>query len=61
MTTAPARPPLSMLQVLVCGAAIVTISMGIRHGFGLALAAGFAACRRPALMVDLANQLWNCF
>jgi MFS family permease len=27
--------PLSMTQVLVCGAAIVTMSMGIRHGFGL--------------------------
>lgn len=27
--------PLSLLQVLVCGAAIVTLSMGIRHGFGL--------------------------
>jgi MFS family permease len=26
---------LSMKQVLVCGAAIVTVSMGIRHGFGL--------------------------
>src|SRR4051812_19065681 len=26
---------LSMVQVLVCGAAIVTLSMGIRHGFGL--------------------------
>jgi predicted MFS family arabinose efflux permease len=26
---------LSMTQVLVCGAAIVTLSMGIRHGFGL--------------------------
>lgn len=26
---------LSMTQVLVCGAAIVTVSMGIRHGFGL--------------------------
>src|SRR4051794_24638069 len=26
---------LSMRQVLVCGAAIVTLSMGIRHGFGL--------------------------
>ena len=24
-----------MVQVLVCGAAIVTLSMGIRHGFGL--------------------------
>ncbi|HEY0419931.1 MAG TPA: MFS transporter [Acetobacteraceae bacterium] len=26
---------LSMRQVLACGAAIVTLSMGIRHGFGL--------------------------
>jgi MFS family permease len=26
---------LSMVQVLACGAAIVTLSMGIRHGFGL--------------------------
>lgn len=28
-------PTLSMAQVLLCGAAIVTLSMGIRHGFGL--------------------------
>lgn len=28
-------PKLSMLQVLICGATIVTLSMGIRHGFGL--------------------------
>ncbi len=27
--------PLSMWQVLSCGATIVTLSMGIRHGFGL--------------------------
>lgn len=27
--------PLSIAQVLVCGATIVTLSMGIRHGFGL--------------------------
>ena len=27
--------PLSLTQVLACGAAIVTLSMGIRHGFGL--------------------------
>ncbi len=27
--------PLSITQVLVCGATIVTLSMGIRHGFGL--------------------------
>jgi predicted MFS family arabinose efflux permease len=29
------RSPLSMKQVLLCGAMIVTLSMGIRHGFGL--------------------------
>lgn len=29
------RKTLSMTQVLMCGAAIVTLSMGIRHGFGL--------------------------
>ena len=27
--------PLSMTQLLICGGAIVTMSMGIRHGFGL--------------------------
>ena len=32
--TTPA-PALSMTQVLLCGAAIVTLSMGVRHGFGL--------------------------
>ncbi|RYF71903.1 MAG: MFS transporter [Comamonadaceae bacterium] len=30
-----AAPTLSMRQVLICGAIIVTLSMGIRHGFGL--------------------------
>src|SRR5258707_13592527 len=35
MNPAPARQPLSMTQVLICGAMIVTLSMGIRHGFGL--------------------------
>jgi len=35
--TSPTRAPqtLSMTQVLLCSAAIVTLSMGIRHGFGL--------------------------
>ncbi len=28
-------PRLSLTQLLICGAAIVTLSMGIRHGFGL--------------------------
>ncbi|MEW6704249.1 MAG: MFS transporter [Pseudomonadota bacterium] len=35
MTAASAPPRLSMTQVLLCGAAVVTLSMGIRHGFGL--------------------------
>ena len=35
MTHASTPPRLSMSQVLVCGAFIVTMSMGIRHGFGL--------------------------
>jgi hypothetical protein len=26
---------LSMAQVLACGALVVTLSMGVRHGFGL--------------------------
>ncbi|MDQ8000746.1 MAG: MFS transporter [Bordetella sp.] len=30
-----ASAPLSMRQVLLCGALVVTLSMGIRHGFGL--------------------------
>jgi MFS family permease len=33
MTTT--QPTLSLRQVLICGAMIVTVSMGIRHGFGL--------------------------
>lgn len=39
MSAAAASAPirLSMTQVLLCGAAIVTLSMGIRHGFGLFL------------------------
>ena len=35
MSPAAPSPRLSMTQVLLCGAAIVTLSMGIRHGFGL--------------------------
>jgi MFS family permease len=33
MSESPAR--LSLTRLLVCGAAIVTLAMGIRHGFGL--------------------------
>jgi MFS family permease len=35
MNPPTAAPKLSMTQVLLCGAMIVTLSMGIRHGFGL--------------------------
>ena len=35
MNLAAMPPRLSMSQVLLCGALIVTLSMGIRHGFGL--------------------------
>jgi MFS family permease len=35
MNAHAAPPRLSMQQVLLCGALIVTLSMGIRHGFGL--------------------------
>ena len=35
MTAASSPPKLSITQVLVCGALLVTLSMGIRHGFGL--------------------------
>ncbi|MCM0607578.1 MAG: MFS transporter [Ideonella sp. WA131b] len=35
MNPASTPPRLTMWQVLVCGALIVTLSMGIRHGFGL--------------------------
>jgi predicted MFS family arabinose efflux permease len=34
MIPSPSQP-LSLKQVLICGAMIVTMSMGIRHGFGL--------------------------
>lgn len=35
MNPASNAPRLSMAQVLLCGALVVTLSMGIRHGFGL--------------------------
>ena len=33
--SSPAASPLPLWQLLACGALIVTLSMGIRHGFGL--------------------------
>ena len=38
MNPASNPPRLTMAQVLICGALVVTLSMGIRHGFGLWLA-----------------------
>jgi MFS family permease len=35
MSASTPAPSLSLKQVLICGAMIVTLSMGIRHGFGL--------------------------
>ena len=54
---------LSMTQVLVCGAAIVTLSMGIRHGFGLWLqpitqAQGWTR-ETFALAIAIQNLAWG--
>jgi MFS family permease len=56
---------LSMLQVLACGAAIVTLSMGIRHGFGLWLqpitqAQGWNR-ENFAFAIAIQNLAWGCF
>ena len=54
-----------MLQVLACGAAIVTLSMGIRHGFGLWLqpitqAQGWTR-ENFAFAIAIQNLAWGCF
>ena len=53
-----------MTQVLVCGAAIVTLSMGIRHGFGLWLQPVTQAQNwsRETFSFALAiqNLVWGC-
>ena len=61
---APARQ-LSLFQVLACGAAIVTLSMGIRHGFGLWLqpitqAQGWTR-ENFAFAIAIQNLAWGCF
>jgi predicted MFS family arabinose efflux permease len=58
-------PRLSAVQVLVCGAAIVTLSMGIRHGFGLWLqpitqAQGWTR-ETFALALAIQNLSWGVF
>ncbi|MBA2963737.1 MULTISPECIES: MFS transporter [Ramlibacter] len=57
--------PLSLRQVLVCGAAVVTLSMGIRHGFGLWLqpitqAQGWTR-ETFAFALAIQNLAWGCF
>ncbi|HWI78287.1 MAG TPA: MFS transporter [Ramlibacter sp.] len=56
---------LSMVQVLACGAAIVTLSMGIRHGFGLWLqpitqAQGWSR-ETFAFAIAIQNLAWGVF
>jgi MFS family permease len=57
--------PLSLRQVLACGAAVVTLSMGIRHGFGLWLqpvtqAQGWTR-ETFAFALAIQNLAWGCF
>jgi MFS family permease len=57
--------PLSIVQVLTCGAAIVTLSMGIRHGFGLWLqpitqAQGWTR-ETFAFAIAIQNLAWGVF
>ena len=53
-----------MLQVLICGAMIVTLSMGVRHGFGLWLqpitqAQGWSR-ETFAFAIAIQNLVWGC-
>lgn len=62
---AAATQKLSMLQVLACGAAVVTLSMGIRHGFGLWLqpitqAQGWSR-ETFAFAIAIQNLAWGFF
>ena len=62
--SSPAKK-LSMAQVLICGAAIVTLSMGIRHGFGLWLqpitqAQGWTR-ETFAFAIAIQNLSWGVF
>ncbi len=63
MSSGTAAKPLSMTQVLICGAAIVTLSMGIRHGFGLwlqpiTMARGWSR-ETFALAIAVQNLAWG--
>ena len=58
-----AQKTLSITQILICGATVVTLSMGIRHGFGLWLqpvtqAQGWARADF-ALAIGVQNLAWG--
>jgi MFS family permease len=59
-----AAPKLSMTQVLACGALVVTLSMGIRHGFGLWLQpitqAQHWSRETFAFALAIQNLAWGC-
>ena len=64
-TAATVNKTLSMRQLLICGAAIVTLSMGIRHGFGLWLqpitqAQGWSR-ETFAFAIAIQNLSWGVF
>ena len=64
-TTAHPAQTLSIAQVLICGAAVVTLSMGIRHGFGLWLqpitqAQGWTR-ETFAFAIAIQNLSWGVF
>ncbi len=55
--------PLTLTRVVVCGATIVTLSMGIRHGFGLWLRPVIQArdwTRESfSLVIAIQNSAWG--
>ncbi|MDM7950242.1 MFS transporter [Hydrogenophaga sp.] len=64
-TFSQGAPRLTAAQVLICGAAIVTLSMGIRHGFGLWLqpitqAQGWTR-ESFSLAIAVQNLSWGVF
>ena len=63
-TTSPAEfRPLPIWQVLLCGAAILTLAMGVRHGFGLWLQPITQAQNWTrenfALAIAIQNLIWG--
>ncbi len=65
MNTATIKPSLTMTQVLVYGGLMVTLSMGIRHGFGLfnlpITSANEWGRETFALTIALQNLIWGAF